>query len=152
MAIATYRPGTDPIASLLAGLTGIPEMNGSIMRASADVIETEDEIRVLLEMPGMDPDDIEVELESNVLTISGEKKEERSEGDEESSYHLSERRYGRITRSFVLPREVEHKKIKAQFDNGVLNVRIPKPEKSRRRRIQIRSGGGKNQRIEAKSK
>ena len=66
---------------------------------AVDVSEDNDNFLVRAELPGISPDDISIELESNVLTISGEKKEERTEGDEEGSYHLSERRYGRITRS-----------------------------------------------------
>lgn len=122
---------------------------GSLLRApEADVVETEKEIRVALEMPGMRSDDIEIGLENNVLTIGGEKQEEREEGDERSTWHLSERRYGKFSRSFLLPRDVEHERIEASFANGVLTVRIPKSERARRRRIEIRGGDGA-ERVEA---
>ncbi len=88
-----------------------------------------------------------------MLTISGEKQEERREGDENSTWHLSERRYGRFSRSFVLPRDVEQDRIQARFENGVLQVTIPKSERARRRRIEIRSGSGNGQTpwVEAKT-
>jgi HSP20 family protein len=111
-------------------------------------MESKDDIRVMLELPGMRPEDVEVNLEDNVLTISGEKKEEREEEDQESRWHLSERRYGRFSRSFVLPRDVEQEKIQARFENGVLNVTIPKSEKAKPRRINVQGGDGAR-RIEA---
>jgi HSP20 family protein len=121
---------------------------GSLLRApEADVLETEKEIRVMVEMPGMRPDDIEIGLENNVLTISGEKHEEAERGGDRATWHVSERRYGQFSRSFLLPRDVEHDRIEADFDNGVLTVSIPKSERARRRRIEVRSGEGA-QRVE----
>jgi len=152
MAITTFRQTNDPFASLLADLVGPSDRMGSLMRASADVTEKEDEIRVLMEMPGMKSEDIEIELENNVLTISGEKKEERTESDKDERYHLSERRYGHVSRSFVLPREVEQEQIQAHFEDGVLVVRIPKSEKARRRRIEVRNGNENRREITPKSK
>ena len=117
--------------------------NGRLLGApEADVIETEKEIRVLLEMPGMTSDEIEIGLENNVLTISGEKRQERSEDDERNRWHLSERRYGRFSRSFVLPRDVESDRIEARFEHGELRVTVPKSEKARRRRIEIQGEDG----------
>lgn len=150
MAITPYRP-SDPIDrlwdSLLGGTSG-GYSSGGLMRAPAtDVVENENEIRVLAELPGMGPDDIEIDLENNVLTIRGEKQEERTETDEEGTYHLAERRYGQFSRSFILPRDVESESIEASFDNGVLNVRVPKSEKARRRRIEIGGGRGRAQEV-----
>ena len=79
-------------------------------------------------------------MENNVLTISGEKTDERVQGEKGDTYHLSERRWGRFSRSFVLPREVDQERIEAEFRDGVLTVTIPKSEKARRRRIEIRPG------------
>jgi HSP20 family protein len=125
---------------------------GSLLRApEADVMETENEIRVMIEMPGMRPDDIEIGLENNVLTISGEKQEESRQQGDRATWHVSERRYGQFSRSFLLPRDVEHDRIQADFDNGVLTVSIPKSERARRRRIEIRSSGG-SQRVETGSR
>lgn len=152
MALMQYRPATDVLNPLLEDFLSRPIGGGrmsNLLRApEADVIETESEIRVLMEMPGMKADDITIDLENNVLSVSGEKREERSEEDDRHTWHLSERRYGQFSRSFVLPRDVEADRIEARFEEGVLRVSIPKSEKARRRKIEIRSDGGQ-QRIEA---
>ena len=145
MAITPYRPTTDAFDRLFdvfAGPFG-GTSGGSLMRApETDVIETQDEIRVQTEMPGLTRDNIEIDLENNVLTIRGEKREERTEGEREGRYHLAERRYGVFTRSFVLPRDVDAERIQANFDSGVLTVTIPKSEQAKRRRIEVRGADG----------
>lgn len=150
MAISPYRFSPDLQTSgfedLLRPFAGWGGRMGGMLRApEADIRETENEIQVLVDLPGMKVDDIEVDLENNVLTISGEKREERQEGNDDETWHLSERRYGRFTRAFVLPREVEQEQIQARFEDGVLSVVIPKTEKARRRRIEIRDGDGARQ-------
>ncbi len=132
---------TDPIDQLfntvLGGNGARGGNGGSLMRApDTDVIETEREIRVVTEMPGLKREHIEVDVENNVLTIRGEKREERREG-EPGRFHLAERRYGTFTRSFVLPCDVDAEQIQAGFEDGVLTVAIPKSERARRRRIQV---------------
>jgi len=148
MAITPYRPATDIFSPLLENFLS-PRSGahmGSLLRApDADVVETENEIRVTAEMPGMRAEDVDVNLENNVLTISGEKREERTEGDEKSTWHLSERRYGRFSRSFVLPRDVESDQIQARFEDGVLNIVIPKSAKARRRKIEIQGGSARRE-------
>jgi HSP20 family protein len=119
---------------------------GSTMRVpDTDVVEGENEIRVVCELPGMRAEEVELSLENNVLTISGEKREQRTEGGEEDRYHLTERRWGRFSRAFVLPREVDQDRIEASFDSGVLSVTIPKSERARPRRIEVRGGNGETQ-------
>ena len=147
MAIAPYRASTDFFRPFLEDFLGTPSEGNrlaNLMRApAADVVETENEIRVLVEMPGIRPADLNVDIENNLLTIRGEKHEERQEGDERSTWHLSERRYGGFSRSFVLPRDVNSEDIKAGFENGILTVIIPKAERAKRRRIEIRSEDGR---------
>lgn len=111
----------------------------------ADVVELGDEIRVTAELPGVSREELEITLENNVLTISGEKKEQHEEGDRNGRYHLMERRWGRFSRSFALPRRVDQEKVQASFEDGILTVRVPKTEDSRRRRIEIGAGGGQKQ-------
>jgi HSP20 family protein len=143
MAITRYQPSTDLFRPFLDDMMAPFGRMGSSMRVpDTDVIESENEIRVVCELPGMRTEEVELSLENNVLTISGEKQEERQSGREGDNYHLSERRWGRFSRSFVLPREVNQEQIKAQFENGVLTVTIPKNEKARRRRIEIGGGDG----------
>jgi HSP20 family protein len=150
MALTQYRPSVDLFRPLFEDFVFTPRgSGGSLLRApDSDVLETENEIRVSLEMPGMKAEDIDIGLENNILTIRGEKREEREDSDERSTWHLSERRYGQFSRSFVLPRDVEADGIQAHFEDGVLRVRIPKSERARRRRIEVQGGDGQK-RIEA---
>ena len=152
MAITQYRPSGDIFAPFFEDFFGRGSASArmsNLMRApEADVVETEHEIEVHLEMPGMKADAIDISLENNILTINGDKRQERTEGDERNTWHLTERRYGQFSRSFVLPRDVESDQIRASFEDGVLKVVIPKSEKARRRKIDISSGGAGSQRVE----
>lgn len=123
--------------------------NRNLLRApEADVFETQNDLQVVMDTPGMRTEEIEISLENNVLTISGERRADWKEGDEKHTWHLSERRYGRFSRSFVLPRDVDADRIAANFENGVLQLSIPKSEKARRRKIEIRAGTGDGRQIE----
>ena len=148
MALTPYRPSTDLFRSLfddmLAPSGGWGGRMSEMMRVpEADVVESENEIRVVVELPGMKPENIELDVENNVLTIGGHKQEEQRNGDD--TWHLSERRYGKFSRSFVLPRDVDQEGIQARFDNGVLAVAIPKSEKARRRRIEVQAEGSRRE-------
>jgi len=91
---------------------------------------------VNVEIPGMDPKEFDISLKGGTLTIKGEKKQEKVEGEE--NYHLVERRYGTFTRSILLPQEVESDRISAAYKNGVLTVTVPKSEGSKRKEIKIK--------------
>ena len=104
---------------------------------SMNVEETKDELLLTAELPGLAEENISIELEDNVLSISGEKTEERTEGDEERRYHLWERRYGSFKRTFTLPRTVSGEGIRADFENGVLRVHMPKAPEAKGRKIEI---------------
>lgn len=141
-----YSDPFDQLVNGLFGASGGRTGAGALMRApETDVVETEREIRVVTEMPGLKRDHIEIDVENNVLTIRGEKREERTEGQPEGRYHLAERRWGTLTRSFVLPRDVESEAIGASFEDGVLTVTIPKSEKARRRRVEIGGNGARQE-------
>ncbi len=103
-----------------------------------NVMETNDELILTAELPGMREEDINIELENNVLTISGEKVEERKEGDEDRRYHVWERRYGTFSRSFTLPRTVKSDEITASYENGVLTIHLPKAPEAKGRKIEIK--------------
>ncbi len=107
---------------------------------AVDVRETDNEIQVTAELPGLKLEDVSVTVENGVLTISGEKKQEIQEGKEDASYHVFERRYGRFERSFTLPRTVNADQVKARFQDGVLTVILPKAEQAKPRRVQIENG------------
>ena len=95
------------------------------------------EILLTAELPGMAADAVEIDLENNVLTISGEKHESREEGEQGGKYHLVERSFGSFRRSFTLPRTVRADGITADFENGLLTVRLPKAEEAVSRKIEV---------------
>jgi HSP20 family protein len=150
MPITRFQPTPDLFRPLIDDMFGPFNRVSGLRGPDTDVIETEHDIRVVCELAGMHAGDIDVSLENNVLTISGEKQAERSEEDERGTWHLNERRWGRFTRSFVLPREVEQDRIRARYQDGVLTVEIPKTERARRRRIDIQDASREAQHIEAR--
>jgi HSP20 family protein len=105
---------------------------------AVNIEETDEAYQVSAELPGLRPEDVEITVEQNVLTISGERKW----GDEEDNrnFHRVERGYGRFLRTFALPQQVAADRVQASFNNGVLEITIPKAEGARPRRIQIREG------------
>lgn len=98
---------------------------------SVDIFEEGDDVVVKAELPGMKKEDIEVKLTDNTITISGEKKKE--EKIERKDYYRLERSYGSFCRAFSLPAEVQTDKAKAQFKDGILEVRIPKSEEAKKK-------------------
>ncbi len=104
-----------------------------------DVTEDDEAVRVSIELPGMDVEDVDVSLSQGVLTISGEKREERE--DKGRHYYRMERSYGSFRRSIPLPAEIDEAKIEAVFKKGVLTVTLPKTAEARtRRKIAVKSG------------
>jgi len=103
---------------------------------SLDVAETKNEIVVKAEVAGMDPKDIDISLSDGVLTIKGEKKQEKEE--KEADYHLVERSYGSFTRLVQLPQEVQRDKISASYKNGILKITLPKSEEAKKKEVKIK--------------
>lgn len=112
-----------------------------------DVQENANEITITAELAGVDPDDVHVTVQNGILTVSGEKHDERKEGGTDSSAFVVERRYGRFERSFALPRTVAADQVKAAFNNGVLTLSLPKSEQSKPRRIEVQGGNGGSKQI-----
>ncbi len=104
---------------------------------SVDVSETKDEILVKAEIPGVSKDDIDITVENNRLTISGEKRQE--EEQEGKNYYRTERNYGSFRRVFTLPAQADTDKVKASYDDGVLTVKIPKTEVAKGKKVDITS-------------
>lgn len=100
-----------------------------------DVTETKDEIVVRAEVPGMSSEDITVTLQDNVLTLRGEKKQEKTE--KEAAFHRLERSYGSFVRSFTLPTLVQSDKVKAAYKDGVLTITLPKAEEVKPKEITV---------------
>ena len=103
---------------------------------SLDLAETDNELVVKAELPGMDPKDIEISLSDGMLTIKGVKKQEKEE--KKSDYHFIERSYGAFTRSIQLPRQVEREKISASYKNGLLRITLPKSEEAKKKEVKIK--------------
>jgi HSP20 family protein len=103
-----------------------------------DLVEEGDRYVLRADLPGIGEDQVNIELEENVLTISGERKTEHEE--RRNGYVRVERASGSFSRSLVLPEGVDPDSVKAHFDNGVLEVRIPKPEQPKPRRVAISVG------------
>ena len=101
-----------------------------------DVFEDKDDVVVKAELPGMDKENIEVNLTDHMLTIKGEKKKEE-EVKEENYYH-SERSYGSFVRNVELPKAVYADKVKASFKNGILEVRAPKTEEAKNKEVKVK--------------
>ena len=102
---------------------------------AVDIFETEGEIVVKAELPGMERKDITLNLEKNVLTLKGERRFDKE--TKEENYHRVERAYGGFSRSFSIPATVDEEKIKADYKDGVLKIILPKKEQLKPKQIQI---------------
>jgi HSP20 family protein len=111
-----------------------------------DVYEDENSIQVRLEVPGIDEKDIDIRLENNVLTVRGERKFEKEEKEE--NFHRVERRYGTFTRSFTLPSTVNSEDVQADYDKGVLKIRLAKRAEAKPKQIKVNINSNKT--LEAK--
>ena len=115
---------------------GFPEMvEEKQWLPTIDFSETDDHVIVRAEVPGMDKKDINITLTDGLLTIQGEKKQEKEE--EKENYRFVERRYGSFSRSLRIPSGVDADKIEASYKDGVLKVAIPKTESEKSRKIEI---------------
>jgi HSP20 family protein len=117
-----------------------PGNGGSARRwvPSMDLAETDTHFVLRADLPGLTEEDVSIELEDNVLTVAGERKAEHEAKKE--GYYRVERSFGQFRRSLTLPEGVDAESIAATFDNGVLEVRIPKPEERKPHRVAIKVG------------
>ena len=111
-----------------------------------DLVEAEDHFVLKADLPGLGEEDVAIEIQDNVLTVSGERKAEHER--KEKGFYRLERSFGRFSRSLTLPEGVNADAIKASFDKGVLAVSIPKPEERKPRRIEIGANGGDPKTVE----
>ncbi len=107
---------------------------------SMDLVEEGEHLVLRADLPGVSEKDVNIELEDDVLTISGERRAEHE--DRREGYYRIERASGRFSRSLTLPEGIDPESIEARFENGVLEVRIPKPEGRKPRRVAINVGSG----------
>jgi HSP20 family protein len=114
--------------------------NGGARRwiPAMDLVETEDHFVLKADLPGLSDEDVHIDVEGDVLTVSGERKSEHE--DKREGYVRVERAFGAFRRSLTLPEGVDAEAVTARFDSGVLEVRIPKPEQRKPRRVAIQVG------------
>src|SRR5579862_4805481 len=103
-----------------------------------DIYEDEHSIQLKLEVPGVDEKDLDIRVENNTLTVSGERKFEKEEKEE--NFHRVERRYGSFTRSFTLPNTVDAEKVSADYTNGVLTLQLAKKAEAKPKQIKVNIG------------
>jgi len=108
----------------------------SLWTPAVDISERESEYQVRVELPGINKDDVKITLESNILTIRGEKKHEKDM--QEENMHRMERVYGSFQRSFTLPTVVKDNEINAVFTNGILTITLPKAEEAKPKQIEVK--------------
>jgi len=110
---------------------------GNAMTPTMDVAETDKDIEITAELPGLEEKDVQINVADNVLTIRGEKKAEKEEKDK--NYRLVERSYGAFERSLELPKGVNLDAIKATIDKGVLKVTVPKPAPAQVKKVEVKT-------------
>jgi HSP20 family protein len=145
MAIVRWRPFRDLVSiqdemnRLFDDFFGRPlartEWTEGVWSPTVDVSEDKDNVIIRAEMPGTKKEDVDISIQDNVLTLNGEKKQEKEEKDK--NYHRVERSYGSFCRSFQLPTSVKTDKIKANYRDGVLNITLPKTEEVKPKQIPI---------------
>jgi HSP20 family protein len=118
---------------------------GSAWTPAVDIKENQNELTLDVELPGINPENVEITSDNGVLTIRGEKHSERKE-DDDARYHVVERSYGSFTRSFQLPNGIDDSRIEATCNNGILSIHIPKAALPQPKKIEIKSGDVAGQR------
>ncbi len=111
------------------------DLVASTWSPSVDIYETENALVLAAEVPGIDEKDIEIKIEDNTLSLKGERKFEKE--TKEENYHRIERAYGSFYRSFTLPHYIDQDKIKAEHENGVLKITMPKKPELKPRKVKI---------------
>lgn len=137
----------DEVNRLFASSFSRNEGESDLMRGAwspqVDIFENKDQIVLEAELAGMKPEEVDISIENNILTLHGERKfEKKDEGD---NFHRVERSYGSFTRSFTLPPTVSSESANAEFENGVLRLTLAKREEAKPRRIEIKAGSGETQ-------
>lgn len=141
----SLRRGMDRLFDqVMGGWGGMPAAftGTGVLTPKVDVAETDKGLEVTAELPGIEPKDVAIDLENDVLTLRAERSSEKKEEDKDKRWHVVERQSGTYLRRFALPFEPEADKVEASFDKGVLHIRIPRPTqaKPQARRIEVRGG------------
>jgi HSP20 family protein len=127
------RPGSAQSAGQAKEVMTVADWSPTV-----DISETEAEYAIKAELPEVKKEDVKVTVEDGVLTLQGERKQEKEEKGKK--YHRVERSYGRFVRSFTLPDSVDESKVKAEYTDGVLHLHLPKSEKAKPKQIDVKIG------------
>ena len=127
------RPGSAQSAGQAKEVMTVADWSPTV-----DISETEAEYAIKAELPEVKKEDVKVTVEDGVLTLQGERKQEKEEKGKK--YHRVERSYGRFVRSFTLPDSVDESKVKAEYADGVLHLHLPKSEKAKPKQIDVKIG------------
>lgn len=137
--ITRFDPFNDLVDSLFDGFLVRPmatEGREAVLRAKVDVAEKNGAYLVSAELPGVKKEDIQVSIDGAQVTLTAEVKREREASDDERVLHV-ERTYGKVTRSFTLPQELDESKVEAKFRDGVLELTLPKKAAAARKQVTI---------------
>jgi HSP20 family protein len=145
MAIVKWEPFRDLLTTrrefdrllreAFSPLFGETELSTRSWAPPVDIYETDNDIVLKAELPGVDPKDVEVRVEDNTLYLKGERKQEKEV--KEQNYHRVERSYGSFARSFSLPNSIDASKVKAEYKDGLLTLTMPKREEAKPKTIKI---------------
>jgi len=145
MAIIKWDPYRDMVSlrekmnrlfqDVFTGRTEDRELSAGTWAPSVDIYETENELVMTAEVPGIDEKDIEIKIEDNTLTLRGERKFEKDTREE--NYHRLERSYGSFYRAFTLPGSIDPEKIHAECENGILKISMPKRLEAKPHKVKI---------------
>ena len=108
-----------------------------VWNPSLDLMETEDSLVAEIEVPGINPDDIDISVTPDMLTVTGEKKQES--GEQEKNYHVMERAHGKFTRSITLPTAVNPERVEARYKDGILTITMGKRQTAKSKRIEVKT-------------
>jgi len=145
MAIIRWDPFRDMVTlrekmnrmfeDVFTGRSEDKDLSASTWAPAVDIFETESELVMTVEVPGIDEKDIEIKIEDNTLTLKGERKFEKE--TKEENYHRIERSYGSFYRAFTLPNSIDPDKIQAEHENGVLKITMAKRQELKPRKVKI---------------
>jgi HSP20 family protein len=132
------EPFSQEVNRLFATLFDASEARSQRWLPAMDLVEAEDHFVLRADLPGLSEDDVSIEIQDNTLTISGERKSEHEQ--RERGWYRVERQFGSFSRSLALPEGIDADAVTASFEKGVLEVKIPKPEERKPRRVAIKAG------------
>jgi HSP20 family protein len=134
--LSTFKHEVNDLIENFLG-DSLPNFRGDLF-PRIDLAETADALEISAEVPGFKPEEISIDIGDNYLTLSGQHSESCEDGNAEKKFHRVERRMNSFSRAIFLPASIDEEKIEANLSGGILNIRLPKREESRRRRVPVK--------------